>query len=107
MTNKEEYLKKINEDPKKSFSLKDLSKLSGVELDILEEVYKRGVGAWVNNPASVRLKGSFRKNRDLKRYPRNKRLGKEQWGYGRVYSFLNKSTTYKTTDSDLAKKANY
>lgn len=105
-THRQKYLKKMGLDPKESYSLNELSKVSGVPVSILQEVYNRGIGAHANL-ASVRLKKDFSKNPDTKKYPASARLSKEQWASARVYSFLNKGTTYKTTDSDLAKKANY
>jgi len=103
MTHRQRYLKKMNLDTNESYDLKDLAKISGVKKSILQEVYDRGVGAWKNNPQSVR-----RKNNPTKRGgARSGLMSKEQWAYARVYSFLNKGKTYKTTDSDLAEKANY
>jgi hypothetical protein len=75
-------------------------------MSILQEIFNRGVGAHANL-GSVRLKSDFSKNPDTKKYPESARLTKEQWAMARVYSFLNKGTTYKTTDADLARKAGY
>ena len=102
-TNREKYLKKMGLDPKESYSIKELSKVSGVPVSILQEVYNRGIGAWKSNPESVRLL-SGEKNYSTSRAGK---MSKEQWASARIYSFLDKGTTYKTTDSDLAKKANY
>lgn len=103
-TNRIQYLEKMGKDPKESYGLDDLSKMSGIPEKYLKEVYDRGVGAWESNPRSVRIKGSFKKNPDMRKYPRSKRLSPEQWGYGRVYSFLNKGKTYRTADKDIADK---
>jgi hypothetical protein len=89
----------------KSYGLSELSKISGVSKSILQQVYNRGIGAY-GNLGSVRLL-DFSKNPDTSKFPAEDRLSKEQWAMARVYSFLNKGTTYKTTDSDLAEKANY
>ena len=70
----------------------------------LQEVYNRGTGAWKNNISSVRLKSDFSKNPNVSKFPRAARLTKEQWSFARVYSFIDKGTTYRTTDSDIAKK---
>ena len=105
-THRIRYLKKMGLDPKESYSLNELAKVSGVPVSILQEVYNRGTGAY-SNLGSVRLKKDFSKNPDTTKYPASARLTKQQWSSARVYSFLNKGTTYKTTDSDLAKKANY
>ena len=106
-THRIHYLHKMGLDIKKSYSLKELSKISGVPEKILDEVAERGAGAWSTNLASVRLKKDFTKNPDTSKYPRSTRLTQNEWKIARVYSFLDKGTTYKTTDSDLARKANY
>lgn len=67
-----------------SYSLAELSKISGVSMSILQEVYNRGIGAYKTNPESVRIKGSFKKGPA----PMSKKLSKEQWAMARVYSFL-------------------
>ena len=103
MTHRTEYLTKIGKDPKESYSLEELSKFSGVPKSILQKVYNRGTGAWKSNPESVRLL-SGEKNYSASRAGK---MTKEQWSIARVYSFLNKGTTYKTTDKDLAKEAGY
>ena len=69
-------------------SKKDISKLTGIPMKILDEVFSRGVGAYKNNPKSVR--------------PNVK--SPEQWAMARVYSFVMKGKTYNTADSDLADK---
>ena len=102
-THRIRYLKKVGLDPSQSYSLSELSKVSGVSKSILQEVYNRGVGAWKSNPESVRLL-SGEKNYSSSRAGK---MSKEQWASARVYSFLDKGTTYKTTDSDLAKKAGH
>lgn len=105
-THRYRYLKSKGLDPDESYSINDLVKISGIKKSILQEVYNRGVGAWKTNPESVRIKGSFKKDDDMKKFPRSKRLSKEQWGIARVYSFLNKGKTFHTADSDLAEKIN-
>ena len=81
-------------------SIKQIAEATGVPVTILQEVYNRGVGAWKTNPQSVRLKGSFIKDASA---PRSARLGKEQWGLARIYSFLDGGTTFYTADADLAR----
>ena len=85
-------------------SLADLAKKSGYPKSALQEVYNRGVGAWKNNISSVRLKSDFSKNPNMGKYPRSARLPKEQWAMARVYSFIDKGTTYHTADSDIARR---
>ncbi len=103
-SHKQMYLRRKGYDPKESYSLHELSIISGVKKSILQQVYNRGIGAWKTNPSSVRVKGSFIKSPNMKKYPRSARLGKEQWAYARVYSFLNKGKTWYTADADLADK---
>ena len=94
MTHRENFLKRYDlEDD--SYNLRQLSKISSVPLSILQQVYDRGIGAYKTNPNSVRLKGSFVKNIDA---PLFKKLSKEQWAYGRVYSFLDGNPKH---DNDL------
>ena len=103
-THKQQFLKKHGEDPSDSFSLADIAKMAKMSKRSLQQVYNRGVGAWKKNIESVRLKKDFSKNPDTKKYPRSARLGKEQWAMARVYSFVNKGKTYKTTDKDIAEQ---
>jgi hypothetical protein len=88
-----------------SLSLEELAEHTDLPLEALQEVYNRGVGAWKTNISSVRLK-DFSKNPNLSKYPRSARLGKEQWAMARVYSFVDKGTTFYTADADIARKYN-
>jgi hypothetical protein len=99
-------LRRFNLSPDKHYSLQDLSRYSHIPVAALQEVYNRGTGAWKNNIASVRLKKDFSKNPNVAAYPRSARLTKEMWSYARVYSFIDKGTTYRTTDADIARKYN-
>ena len=63
----------------------DISKATGIPLRILEEVYDRGMAAWLQ---------SHRPN-----------VGQHQWARARLYSFLMMGKTFQTTDSDLARDA--
>lgn len=92
MTHRESFLKKKGL-PDRSYSLKELSRFAGVPISTLQVVYNRGIGAYKTNPESVRLKGSFEKGVDA---PMSMKLSKEQWGMGRVYSFLDGSTKHDT-----------
>lgn len=103
-THRENVLRKLGLPLTESPSLRELSIYTGVPLAALEEVRDRGVGAWKTNIASVRLKKDFSKNPDLVRYPRSARLGKEQWGLARVYSFLDHGKTFRTADADIARR---
>ena len=88
MTNKNKFNIKYNQPKDKPNSKKDISKLTGIPIKILDEVYDRGVGAYKTNPKSVR--------------PNVK--SKEEWAMARVYAFVMKGKTYKTADKDLADK---
>ena len=94
-THRERFLKKHNLPKDKSYSLQELSKISGVSLTILHEVYSRGMGAYSTQPSSVRMKGSFKKGVNA---PMSMKLSPQQWAYARVYSFLDGS---KKHDKDL------
>ena len=94
-------------DPKKTYSLPALAKISGIPLSILKEVEKRGKGAYYSGgiggrpSPSVRMAGSFVKGVDA---PASKKLSMSQWSKARVFSFID---TYKSKnlkhDTDLAK----
>jgi hypothetical protein len=94
MTHRENYIKKMK-IPDESYNLTELSKISGYPRKTLQEVYNRGIGAYNTNPESVRLKGSFKKNVAA---PMSQKLSKEQWAFGRVYSFLDGNPKH---DNDL------
>ncbi len=66
-------------------SLEEKAKASGVPLKEIKESYDRGMAAWRtgHRPGATQ----------------------QQWGYGRVHSFLTCGKTYHTTDSDLARSA--
>jgi hypothetical protein len=105
MTHRDSVLKKLGLSKDGHYSLMQLSTFSGVPLSILERVYSRGLGAAASNPQSVRIRGTFVKNPDMKRFPRSARLSAPQWAMARVYSFLDKGRTYYTADADLAREA--
>jgi hypothetical protein len=97
-THRENFLEANNLE-KKSYSLKELAKISRVPLGVLQEVYNRGIGAYKTQPRSVRLKGSFVKNVAA---PMKAKLSKEQWAYARVYSFLDGNPKH---DEDLRRNS--
>jgi hypothetical protein len=72
-----------------SLSLTEVAKLSGMPRAALQEVYNRGIGAYKTNPESVRPQVQ----------------SKEQWAFGRTYSFvMRRKTTFGGADKDIAKK---
>ena len=103
LTHRQQFNKRYGYDINQSHSITQLSKLSKIPLSILKEVYERGRGAWKTNIKSVRTKYTFRKNEDL---PRSMKLTAEQWGYSRIYAFINKiqKGTKLNHDIDLYRK---
>ena len=87
--------------PASGNSLILLASRSRVPLNILREVYNRGIGAYKTQPTSVRMKGTFEKGGSA---PMSQRLSKEQWAYARVYSFLNTMNGKLKHDTDLRDK---
>jgi hypothetical protein len=94
VTHRQHFLKE-NKLEDRSYSLSELSKISGYSLKTLQEVYNRGIGAYQTNPQSVRMKGTFKKGVNA---PMSQKLSKENWAFARVYSFLDGS---KKHDTDL------
>tara|TARA_R100001086_G_scaffold221435_2_gene138641 strand:+ start:316 stop:609 length:294 start_codon:yes stop_codon:yes gene_type:complete len=88
MTNKQKFNRKYKQPLNQSNSKKDISKLTGVKMSILDSVYDRGMGAYRTNPGSVR--------------PSVK--SPQQWAMARVYSFVVGGRTQKTADKDLWEK---
>ncbi len=88
-TYKQKFNKKYGFKLNESHSLKEISDATGYELRGLRTIFKKGVGAYKNNPSSVR--------------PSVK--SPEQWAYARVYASINKnSKAYKIDKSHLKKK---
>jgi len=97
LTNREKFNKKYKFPKDASHSKKDISKLTGISMSILNDVADRAGGAYTNNPTSVRnVKG-------VKGGP-GKKMSMNAWKFGRIYSFVMGGTTQKTTDADLWKK---
>tara|TARA_R110002012_G_scaffold320885_1_gene546362 strand:- start:2134 stop:2439 length:306 start_codon:yes stop_codon:yes gene_type:complete len=88
VTNKQKFNKKYKQPLKTANGKDDISRLTGIPMKILDDVYDRGVGAFKTNRAAVR--------------PSVKSA--EQWAMARVYAFVMKGKTYKTADKDLADK---
>ena len=88
VTNKQKFNKKYKQPLKTANGKDDISRLTGIPMKILDDVYDRGVGAFKNNRAAVR--------------PSVKSA--EQWAMARVYAFVMKGKTYRTADKDLADK---
>ena len=88
LTNKQKFNKKYKQPLNQANSKKDISKLTGIKMSILDDVYDRGVGAFRTNRSAVR--------------PSVK--SPQQWAMARVYSFAVGGKTQKTADKDLWEK---
>jgi hypothetical protein len=100
-TFKQKFNNKYGFKKDEGHSRAELSRITGISPSILTEVYKRGIGAWKNNIASVRVASTGKKDPSA---PRSVKMGKEQWAMARIYSFIMGGKTQKTTDSDLWKR---
>jgi len=101
-TNKEKFNKKYGFKRDEGHSKSEISRITGISKSILDKVYDRGVGARKSNPSSVRSATTGKKvgGRSLKG-----KMSAEQWGMGRVYSFVMKQPgTWGKADKDLADK---
>ena len=101
-TNKNKFNKKYGFKLDEGHSKAEISRLTGIPRSILDQVFDRGVGARKTNPESVRSATTGKKvgGRSLKG-----KMSAEQWGYGRVYSFVMKQKgTWGSADKDLAEK---
>ena len=105
-TYRERFYEKHNIPLDKSLSLEEIAEVAKVPLAALKEVYRKGEGAWFSSLGSVRLKGSYAKNPNTRRFPRSARLPMSQWSFARVYSFLTGGPTYYGPDKHIAKKYN-
>ena len=83
---KNKFNRKYKFDKDKSHSIAAIARLTGYKLSGLRMIYKRGLGAHKTNLPSVRLKGSFKKNPNVKKYGKSKRLPARQWAQASVYS---------------------
>ena len=100
MTNKMKFNKRYNQPLNKPNSKQDISRLTGISMSILNQVYDRGLAAHRSNPQSVRsLSGKKVGGTSLKG-----KMSAQQWGQARVYSFAVGGTTRRTADKDLWEK---
>jgi len=84
-TNKNEWNKRHGFSKDAGHSKAEVSRVSKIPIRIINEVFKRGVGAFETNPQSVRPQVT----------------SAEQWGWGRIYSFINKLEGKKKLNHDL------
>tara|TARA_R110001583_G_scaffold34285_4_gene115357 strand:- start:2648 stop:2941 length:294 start_codon:yes stop_codon:yes gene_type:complete len=85
LTNKMKFNKRYGQKLQQPNSKKDISKLTGISMSILDAVYYRGMGAYKTNPGSVRRTVT----------------SPQQWAMARVYSFAVGGKTRQTADADL------
>jgi len=94
LTNRQKFNKRYNQPLNQSNSKKDISRLTGISMSILNKVYDRGLGAHRSNPQSVRnikgVKGGG-----------GPKMSAPQWAMARIYSFAVGGTTRRTADKDL------
>jgi len=83
-THKAQFNKRHGFDTKTAHSLTEIAKLSGIKKSVLQEVFVRGIGAYKTNPSSVRPHIT----------------SPEQWGFSRIYAFVNKIEGNKMLDHD-------
>ena len=102
-TNKQKFNRKYKQPLNQPNSKKDISKLTGIPMSILDQVFDRGVGARKTNPQSVRSASNPSKKPGGKSL--KGKMSAEQWGMTRVYSFVMKqSGTWGKAHKDLAEK---
>ena len=104
MTWKKKFIKHYGLPENSSYSIEDISAITGIPSDALQIVYNRGIGAWRSNPQSVRVEKTGAKNPSA---PRTSRMGPERWAAARVYSFVMRGPgTFGKADSDVAEHYN-
>lgn len=102
LTNKNRFNAKYGFPKDAPHSKAEISRLTGVPVRILNQVYDRGVGARKTNPQSVRKVSTGKKvgGKSLKG-----KMSAEQWAMARIYSFVMKRPgTWGKADKDLADK---
>jgi hypothetical protein len=85
---KNKFNKRYGFDADESHSLNDISRITGYDLDGLQTIYNKGIGAYKTNPESVR--------------PTVK--SPEQWAMARIYSAVMGGKAQKIDKSHLLKK---
>lgn len=108
MTHQNQFKNRHNINKSQPLSIEMISKLGGISVNDGKAIYERGRGAWKTNIESVRVKGTFEKNPNVER---SNKLTAEQWGYARLYAFVNKMDKIKlgkqkriNQDCDIARK---
>lgn len=88
LTYKNKFNKKYGFDKDESHSIEEIAEITGYDIDGLETIYDKGVGAYYTNPASVR--------------PQVKSA--EQWAIARIYSAVMGGKSADIDKSHLVKR---
>ena len=100
VTNKQKFNKKYKQPLNTPNGKDDIVRLTGIPKKILDDVKDRGLMAHKNNPQSVRsLSGKKIGGKSLKG-----KMSANAWAMSRIYSFVVKGPSWKTSDADLANK---
>jgi len=83
-TRKSSYTERFHKKYPDAKSLPEIAKATGISKSILDTVYDRGMAAW--------------------RTGHRPGASQQAWGMARVHSFVMKGKTWRTADSDLARK---
>ena len=84
-TRKSSYTERFHKKYPGVTSLPEIAKATGISKMVLQTVYDRGMAAW--------------------RTGHRPGASQQAWGMARVHSFALKGKTYRTADSDLAKRS--
>jgi len=84
LTYKQRFNRKYGFPKDQSHSLTEIAKLTGYKLSNIKKIYKKGSGAFVSNPQSVRPGMTM-----------------ASWSYGRVYASVSKGSKSAKIDKDL------
>ena len=90
LTNKQKFNKRYKQKLNQPNSKKDISKLTGISMKILDQVYDRGMGAYGFPKRSSSVRKSV--------------TSPQQWSMARIYSFAVGGKTRQTADKDLWEK---
>jgi len=102
VSNKNKFNSKYGFPKDKGHSRAEISRLSGISISILNQVFRRGVGARKSNPQSVRSVSTGKK---VGGSSLRGKMSAQQWGTARIYSFVMKASgTWGKADKDLADK---
>ena len=100
VSNKNKFNKKYGFKSDAPHSKAEISRLTGISIGILNQVWDRAAGARKSNPSSVRSASSGKKvgGKSLRG-----KMSAQQWGMGRVYSFVMKQPgTWKKADATVS-----